>query len=328
MPTVTLPPQLTTSPVFEILDGIQAAAVSGAVEIDCAQLAFVRPFAALLLASELRALQDDGCAVTFTGLDRLSGAHVALAHQGVFEHLGHSVGIAPAVATTGVLPLMVLRRVDLEQRRDDPRRPLGPTIQREADRMTQLVTQSHAGRITTPVAYCFREILRNVFEHAHADACLVLAQRFLRGGNIEIAIVDRGRGVLASLAERHALASHADALDAAIEPGRSRADTAAVHPDPDGEHARWANSGFGLFVLSELGRRTGAFTLVSGDARLEVGPKAVVRSSAVLGGTAVCLKISKPKGVNFAEFVEAIIAEGDARSQAAGRGQASLATRL
>ena len=47
MPTVALPPQLTTSPVFDLIADVQEAAASGAVDVDCAPLTFVRPFAAL-----------------------------------------------------------------------------------------------------------------------------------------------------------------------------------------------------------------------------------------------------------------------------------------
>lgn len=329
MPAVPFPSRLTTSPALALIRALREAAAGGVLEVDVAGLRFARPFGALLLAAELRALADAGCALRLAGFEKAGSAHYVLGQQGFFHYLGHDFGRASSEADggDGYLPVTEITREALEERMAETGKPLGATIHEEARQMAHLVTQSHAGKVVRPVAYCFREVIRNVFEHAQTDRCVVFAQRYKKGGNVEIAIVDKGCGIRASLAERHAFDSDAEALHAALEPGRSRAALPDADDLPDGPEAAWANSGFGLFVLSELGRRTGAFSVVSGGARLELKPKGEDLKEADFGGTALCLKISKPKGVNFERYIEGIIAEGEARSQAAGRGRASRSTR-
>ena len=329
MPQVSIPSNLTTSPALAFVGPLRDAAAGGVLEVDVSGLRFARPFGALLLAAELRALADDGCAIQFVGFEKAGSVHYILGQQGFFRYLGHEFGRAPGEADggDGYLPVTEITRGALEARMAETGKALGPTIHAEATRLAHLVTQSHAGKVVRPVAYCFREVIRNVFEHAQTDCCVVFAQRYKKGGNVEIAIVDKGRGIRASLAERHAFDTDEGALRAALEPGRSRAILPDADALPDGPEAAWANSGFGLFVLSELGRRTGAFSLVSGSSRLELKPENEEVKGTAFAGTALCLKISKPKGVNFEHYIENIIAEGEERSHEAGRGRASRSTR-
>lgn len=105
------------------------------------------------------------------------------------------------------------------------------------------------------LSYSFVETIRNVFEHAGTDTCVVMAQRY-QGRRAEIVIIDGGRGIHDSLEEAFPGISAEEALARCIQPGITRnvADTG---------RGKWENEGFGLYVLSELGRRTGSFSVWS-----------------------------------------------------------------
>jgi hypothetical protein len=112
------------------------------------------------------------------------------------------------------------------------------------------------------LAYCFTEIIRNVFEHADVDGCIIMGQKYA-SHVVEIAVLDVGRGIYASLREGYPNLERARALMRAVEPGISLTRSVARKGSD-------LNAGFGLYVLSELGRRHGEFKLWSGDYLLTV----------------------------------------------------------
>ena len=110
-----------------------------------------------------------------------------------------------------------ITRTEFEKRMRETLRPLGYVVQVESERLARLVTQKNELKINAPLAYCFREVIRNVFEHADADRCAVCAQKG-SDGYVEIAIVDSGRGIRRSLQEKHPVSSDREALELALRP--------------------------------------------------------------------------------------------------------------
>ena len=172
------------------------------------------------------------------------------------------------------------------------------------------------------LGYCLRETVRNVFEHAETDSCALMAQKYAND-DVEIAIADRGVGVLSSMRRAHKLSSAIDALRLAIRPGMS----GTVEVEQSGP---WDNSGFGLYVLSQLGRQHGSFAITSSGASLIIG---FGEESAVIAntpGTVIKLRVSVSDAEYFPNRLQQIVDEGE-REVAAGTGQhrsASMRTRM
>jgi hypothetical protein len=246
-------------------------------------------------------------------------AHGYLAHMGFFRSIGFDKGKRPGEAAKGAtyVPITILTLHDLEQNRRSMMTPtgdlphLGDAIERESMRLAALVTQDKRPRINRPIAYCFREIIRNVFEHAEIDTCAVYAQKWANGV-IEVAIVDRGIGIHASLLPKLELASDADALRAAITPG--------VSSKRGKDESAWTNSGFGLYILSELGKQLGVFKLCSGitELRAEDGNLREEDHIASFTGTAVGLKIRQLATTEFSKLIKKIADEGEAQALVRG----------
>ena len=192
----------------------------------------------------------------------------------------------------------------MRQKLGDQTSPIGKLVQPEAERLAEIITQSHKGKEVRPISYFLREVVRNSFEHGQTTKCNLAAQRYTN--RTEISIVDCGQGVRQSLARRFNVRSDIDALKLAIKPGISGAE-----PVPDNELGEWANSGFGLFVLSEVGKRTGSFMICSGSRALVLSAQSVGARDYRFQGTAVRLSISKPPGSNFEDFINQIINEGE-----------------
>lgn len=330
--TLQLPAQLDETTALQFGERLFKSSDATKFKLDFSPLKFARPLGTLLLASELRRFFSTlERSFTGVGIDAKGrAAHSYLAHVGFFKGIGLPIGNKPGEASGSSthVPIRVLTRSKLEA---DARASLnsdkarfGNSIQREASRLAALVTGDPRPRVNKQIAYCLREVIRNVFEHGRIDHCTVHAQRMM-DGYVEAAIVDRGCGILASLRERHALATELGALEAAVQPGVSGAE---VNADDEDE---WSNSGFGLYVLSEVGKRFGSFVLCSGAGALRTDSSGATASTTAhpIAGTAVGLKFRQLKGSEFEAYLQEIVSAGELLAAEQGRlVRASKSTRL
>ena len=137
---------------------------------------------------------------------------------------------------------------------------------------------------------------------------------------MEIGIIDRGRGIRKSLEEKYSFTSEYDALQHAIKPGVTR--TSGTDP------GRWGNTGYGLYVLSELCRQTGEFLLASGVSALCIRDGKQNQRAESFIGTAVKLRMTKPQR-DVAEMISEIITKGEQLAGASnGVARASKSSRM
>ncbi len=323
MSTITLPVSLDASSALEFASNISAHAPELRVIIDFAEIRSIEPFGLLYVGAAIRAFFRErvGRGDGVQGVRAGEPAHEYLAHIGFFQWLGVQVGKSPGAVAGGAtwLPVTTLTRAELDKRVAETGKQLGDVIQQECEHLARVVTQSNQLKATAPVAYCLREVVRNVFEHAETDRCVLCAQK-CEDGAIELAVLDQGRGIRRSLEEQFQFTGDAEALRNALHPGVSR----SLSTDPGNP---WGNSGFGLYVLSELGRELGVFRVVSGQAALRLTGSETHEESAALCGTAIQLRLRRPKGVNLANYIEAIIARGESVSASGASSRASKSTR-
>ncbi len=285
------------------------------IEVNFRRVDFAQASGALILSSGLQALRlkRPHLEIFASGIDLRIESHSYLAHVGFFQHAGIDVGNLPGgdTGSSGYLPITEIDIEKLRRERGDGTTPIGKLVQGESDRLAEIITQSHKGKDTRPVSYCLREVIRNAFEHGSTKTCNLFAQRY--SNRIELSIVDCGQGVRRALGQRFILSSDVEALQLAIKPGVSGAE-----PLAEDETGEWANSGFGLYVLSEVGKSTGGFMICSGSGALRFSSKSEWVADYKFPGTAVRLTISKPPGKNFEDPINQIIAEGEKIVAASG----------
>jgi len=323
MATILMPPSLDTEASFRFVTNLDEYLSAQEVIIDFDKLREIEPFGLLYVGAALRAFfrKREYRGIGARGVHAGEPAHEYLAHIGFFQWVGISVGNTPGAALGGAtwLPVTTITRAELDKRMAETGKPLGSVIHSECERLARLVTQSHQLKANAPLAYCLREVIRNVFEHAQADRCVLCVQK-CADGNVELAVIDQGRGIRRSLEERFKFNTDQEALCYALQPGVSR--TPSNDPyDP------WGNSGFGLFVLSELGRELGIFRVISGTAALRLARDEVREEVAAYQGTAIQLRLRRPSGRNLSQCIEAIIARGEATSAGGSARRASKSTR-
>jgi hypothetical protein len=153
--------------------------------------------------------------------------------------------------------------------------------------------------------YVFREIIRNVFEHSGADSCSLMAQNYKNEG-LEIAVADHGIGIHDSLRTRHGFSSARESIQRSLEPGISKEDVFA-------QGDSWANSGFGLYVMSEVGRTYGEFSVLSSGVylRRRGNDQTMKVIASHYRGTVVKLLVGREKLEYFPNLMEGLIREGE-----------------
>lgn len=221
----------------------------------------VEPFPMLLVSSQIRRLSDKfknskaACSnfrhMTYAG------------HMGFFQAFGLEFGKFPGEAkgSSSYLPLTIYDCETLIKRAAEKGTEVGDEVEAVSKHMAGMLCGKE-GAVYDTLAYSLRELMRNVVEHSHAKQFGICAQYWPSKNKVEVAILDRGIGLQASL--RHN--PHLDVSD------DKRAVNYALMPAVSGkafkgarkQRGSWANSGFGLYMTSRICRNGGTFFIASG----------------------------------------------------------------
>lgn len=245
-----------------------------------------------------------------------NSAYQYACHMGYFQAAGFTEGKAPGEApgSASYIPITELSIMKLQQEaiQSGDYSSQGDIIEKEAKRLSIILSQDNR-QLQQLMQYLIREAIRNIPEHAETDQVWICGQYWHNRNLAEIAILDEGIGVYRSLSKnrihREYITSNEEALRWAVKPGVSSAFTPATgQKDKD----TWANSGYGLFMISEICKYTGGwFTFVSGDDCLRI----YSNNSGVYGthfkGTALGIRINTSKINNYQSIIDAVRKSGE-----------------
>lgn len=309
---ISLPARLDDDGAVLMVRQLRATKDSPAdVWFDFSTLEFAQPFGAVVVGESLRRFRAYR---TFRGLSThcqavgvsqypIPNASSYLSHVGFFRHAGWAAGKQPgeAFGSDTYLPITVLRPAQFSQSAKDVE--LARAVKTKCASLAAIAFPGEEARDL--VTYCFTEIVRNVFEHAGIRRCTVMAQRYAHG-SVEIAVIDSGCGVRESLNRGYSGLTSESALRRALEPGIS----SARQFGPEGNAL---NAGFGLYVISELGRQLGDFSIWSEDVQLSVSDGERVSKRPFLKGTAIKLNVSTRDAAYFSNWFANTVARGEAQ---------------
>ena len=262
--TIEIPRELTRKTVAKLSQRIDETARADSYVVDCSRLAYAEPFGMLLCAAVLR---------RFVGQHRTQAAFRArgvdggsyAAHMGFYQSFGPKLGNLPGKArgSSDYIPITSLKIRDLAAGHQGLL--IGEAVAAEATRLAEILIRRDSGAAFSQVAYAFTEIMRNVVEHSRSQEVWDAAQHWPQQQRVEIAILDEGVGIRSSLARNpaHRVKTDLQAILRALERGVSGSppptDEDLMHGDS------WRNTGYGLYIVSNLCSRAGAFSACSGD---------------------------------------------------------------
>lgn len=287
------------------------------VNVNFSSLIWSYPMAMLVAGSYLRrwikVRRDNDLKTTYSGVSKKINAHTYLMHLGFFDYVGiKDVGskVGEAGGSARYLPIREISLKVLNKSIEETGEKLIDAISFVAGSMARVLSGDDLSETNKVFSYSIREIIRNALEHSGAECCYICAQKWANGQS-EIAIIDEGCGIYGSLSQVYEVDEN-DALGYALKPGVTRTKFLSE------EENLHKNSGFGLFVLSEIGSSFGWFCIGSGRQKLILERKETTMSGLDFSGTFVGVHFrSHPK--SFQGVLIDIIQAGEEESEKEGR---------
>lgn len=261
--TLSIPRRLDASSAISFSSDLFETRDMEVVSLDFSTLRFALPSGVLFLASAIRHFVRDrqGKKTKAINVDASSNAHGYLLHIAFFRFIGLSRGnnIGEAKGSATYIPITKVDNAEIRKTARSQSRSNMEIMIEKSDQLASLLVSSHFNHSAhRAISYSIREVIRNTFEHSNSEVCYFCGQKYSSGA-VEISIFDEGRGIFESLSESYNLNDESEALSIVILPGISRM------KEKDKRANIFENSGFGLYVLSELGRSFGNFCLSSGS---------------------------------------------------------------
>ena len=237
-------------------------------------------------------------------------------HMGFFQSAGFLQGNAPGEApgSLSYIPLTKLNIRDMQREAYASGELLdrGDLIERKSDELARVLAQ-HNSELQKLLRYLIREAIRNVPEHANTNEVWVCGQYWHNRDLAEIGILDEGIGIYESLKKNYIhnsyIKNNEEALRWAIKPGVSVSFNPARGQRSDNV---WANSGYGLYMVSEICKATGGwFTFVSGEDCLRAYPNNTRLYGAHFKGTALGIRIRPSNVRSYQSLIDAVRTRGE-----------------
>lgn len=267
--------------------------------IDFGPLKWTEPFGMLYFARQLRTFADQRKPCRFQAVN--FEAHGYLAHMGFFQSFGLKFG-NEAGAASGSQVYVPITEVNIRQLHLEAGQcqvPVQEIIERLCSKLAIVLARSEDGPLQQTLTYSLREILRNVTEHSNADSIWYAAQYWPAKQLVELSILDQGLGIKTTISRNHHLniVDDEDAVRQALKPGISGR---AYKGGPKLRDDEWANSGYGLFMTSQICAAGGSFTICSGERGILLSSQEERAFDVGFTGTAIrlCIFVPEVRGLN------------------------------
>lgn len=280
------------SDIDEILKFSKELAGTDQIVLDFSRTGFAVPSGMLLLASIISRANADGRIATTMG----ETPNDYPANMGFYEACGLNVPKRDAPGSATYYPITKHDVVAMREIAARSGKPVGEHVNIFVGRLAYLITRETRGDLFLTVKYCLREIIRNVAEHSESEHLLVMGQFWPQKREFSLAVLDEGIGLRRALSGNPKFASLDSDLSAiriALLPSTSgkKIYDGREFDDKDAE-GEWGNSGFGLYMTSQIARRSGTFVIGSGDSRVEIRGRKKVNGGYGLPGTLVSLTVN------------------------------------
>jgi hypothetical protein len=298
--------------------------------IDFGPLKWLEPFGMLYFARQLRTFANERKPSRCQAKNH--EGHGYAAHMGFFQSFGLNFGKEAGAANGSVVYIPItevnIRKLHIEAGQSQVQ--VQEIIERHCARLAAVLARNEGGPLQHTLGFSLREILRNVTEHSNADSIWYAAQYWPNKQLVELSILDQGRGIKTTLSRNPHLIinSDEDAIRLALKPGISGR---AYEGAPRLRDDAWANSGYGLFMTSQICARGGSFALCSGDRGLLLNGEAEKVLDAGFSGTAIRMCIYVPEVLGLNEALKEFSSRGEYLAGQAGKSasmRASVSSRM
>ncbi|WHY87575.1 sensor histidine kinase [Neobacillus novalis] len=280
-------------------------------------LGTVEPFAMLLAGSKIRELYDKFPDVTYRDINFKHNDYAA--HMGFFQSVYQDFGNKPGEAngSSTYVPITELDVKKLKIESYENSEVVQETIERKAINLARVLSRDNR-KLRNILSYSIRELMRNIVEHSESESIWFAGQFWPSKDRVEIAILDEGVGIKQALSFNPNLKirSDIDALLLSIEPGISGKAFKYKGKMRRQEDTIWQNSGYGLYVTSEICQLGGDFLICSGNNAVIVKNNIYADKETNFKGTGIRmrLKVSRINSINE-DIIDKIVKKGEQKAK-------------
>ena len=121
--------------------------------------------------------------------------------MGFFKSFGLDFGRRPgeAFGSESYIPLTYFDTAALQRDAACAGHDIGDEVEVHSRRLSETIAGTNSGDVYETLSYSVREVMRNVLEHAQVESFGIGAQYWPTKSRAEVAMVDRGIGLQASL---------------------------------------------------------------------------------------------------------------------------------
>lgn len=288
--TIALPNKLDLKGAINFSKTLDELPDSKYYIFDFDNVSWIEPFALLHLSFEIRRCRNHRSKAKFEAINfNKSEACQYAAHMGFFyKSFGLNLTDLEEKANNFHIPIKIINVDKLKQSAIDKNIHIGNEIEAHSRQLACILIQQDTGNLVDTLEYSLREMLRNIVEHSEAKQLAYCGQYWPNQHKVEIAITDVGIGIQKSLELNPYLqiSSEQEALYYALMPGIS---SKMYKGKKRNKNDIWQNSGYGLFMTSELCRKGGSFFICSNNAGLYLTKNKKEEISTKIQGTALRL---------------------------------------
>lgn len=290
------------------------------VVFDFSQMSNFDPLPMLIMGTTIRNYRRQFPYKRFS-IDGVNGKSYA-GTMGFFKYISESLGIGKmpgeAHGSNNYIPITPVKIDELQQSEiaQGNYMVVGELIEKEAGRLARIVDRGNA-ELHKLLTYLIREILRNTPEHAATDTMWVCGQYWPSYELAEIAIADEGIGIYNSITQNHShkeyITDNKKAIQWALKAGISEAFRPSMKQRDRDE---WANSGFGLYMVSEICKHlNGSFCIISYGDYMLIDNHGAKFGETNFRGTAIRIKVPTQKISSAQNIISQIATQGEVEAK-------------
>lgn len=308
-------PNLTWLKALEFLKELDLVKIEEDEIFDFKEVRNCDPFPMLITASAIRKAtrEADIKKCTATNLNNSYARHMRF-----YKAVGTGFGRdwAEEYGNSNYLPITKLQITDLRNEGIENVERIQTIIENKAKLMANVLSKDNDS-FRQWLKYILTELMRNIPEHSKAGAIWYCAQYWPLYDLVELAILDEGIGIQNSLLGNYAYSEYVkndtEAIRMALKPGISKA---FAPGNSNLSQDEWANSGYGLYMVSQLCKKLGgSFIIASGDTAIKVGKGNIKRYDTKYSGTAIQIRI-KPSLINdYQDVAKEILKQGEKQAK-------------
>ncbi|WP_028255421.1 ATP-binding protein [Veillonella magna] len=327
--TITLPSSIDSAHVSTFINEIAqlnldsiASDKSKYILLDARTINWIEPYASLLIIATLNSLQrkcnDLEIDVKSYKIQNFNGyaEHIGF-YNAISLPYGKEIGVAPG--SDSYIPIHKWIKTELEKEAKDKHILVQQLLEEEAYTLSKTLNYHNNFPDTSKsMGFALFEILRNVYEHSESETLWCCAQVWPQKDKLEIAVVDEGIGIKKSLASNKAYNDGKDNVGSilfALQPGVSKSYRPRKKHNPfsDNDDNAYANSGFGLYLTSQVCKDIGKFKICSVGNQVQLWKDNKPKITKLnFNGTGICININLSKLDQFMELKKQYLSIGEA----------------